>query len=119
MNNAMASAATAPHAAADPRWNAVLTRDRCADGSFFYSVKTTGVYCRPSCAARRANPKNVRFHDTAADAERAGFRACKRCRPTSLNLEQQHAATIARICREIDAAEVDRKSTRLNSSHRT
>jgi len=106
MNNAMASTATAPHAAADPRWNAVLTRDRSADGSFFYSVKTTGVYCRPSCAARRANPKNVQFHDTAADAERAGFRPCKRCRPASLNLEQQHAATIARICRDIDAAEV-------------
>ena len=62
------------------------------------------MYCRPSCAARRANPKNVQFHATAADAERAGFRPCKRCRPAQLTIEQQHASTIARICREIAAA---------------
>jgi AraC family transcriptional regulator of adaptative response/methylated-DNA-[protein]-cysteine methyltransferase len=65
----------------DPRWSAVVARDRTADGAFYYSVKTTGVYCRPSCAARLAHPKNVRFHLTRADAERAGFRACKRCKP--------------------------------------
>ncbi len=105
MNNAIASPSAAPDAAADPRWNAVLTRDRSADGTFFYSVKTTGVYCRPSCASRRANPKNVQFHDNAAQAERAGFRPCKRCRPGALTVEQQHAALIARICREIDAGE--------------
>ena len=91
-------------AASDPRWNAVATRDRSADGTFFYSVRTTGVYCRPSCAARRANPKNVQFHKTAGEAERAGFRPCKRCRPGLLTLEQQHASTVARICREIAAA---------------
>jgi AraC family transcriptional regulator of adaptative response/methylated-DNA-[protein]-cysteine methyltransferase len=92
-------------AASDPRWNAVITRDRAADGAFVYSVRTTGVYCRPSCAARRANPKNVQFHNTAAAAELAGFRPCKRCRPGQLTVEQQHAATIARICREINADE--------------
>ena len=54
-----------------------------ADGTFYYSVETTGVYCRPSCGSRRANPKNVRFHVTAADAARAGFRPCRRCRPIS------------------------------------
>ena len=64
----------------DPRWAAIVARDRSADGMFYYSVGTTGVYCRPSCAAR-PNPQNVRFHATLADAERAGFRACKRCRP--------------------------------------
>jgi len=63
----------------DPRWAAVIARDPAADGRFYYSVSTTGVYCRPSCAARLARPEHVRFHDTAADAERAGFRACKRC----------------------------------------
>ncbi len=105
MNNAIAPTPAARETVADPRWNAVLTRDRSADGTFFYSVKTTGVYCRPSCAARRANPKNVQFHDSAAQAELAGFRPCKRCRPESLTAVQQHAATIARICREIDAAE--------------
>jgi len=98
----MMNTATTP---TDPRWNAVVARDRAADGDFVYSVRTTGVYCRPSCAARRANPKNVQFHNTAAAAEQAGFRPCKRCRPGSPTIEQQHASLIARICREIDAAE--------------
>lgn len=65
----------------DPRWSAVVARDAAADGSFYYSVRTTGVYCRPSCAARLARPEHVRFHETREDAEAAGFRACKRCRP--------------------------------------
>lgn len=106
MNNAIASTPVALATLADPRWKAVVARDRSADGTFFYSVATTGVYCRPSCASRRANPKNVQFHRDAAAAERAGFRPCKRCRPGSLSIEQEHAATIARICREIDAEDV-------------
>ena len=65
----------------DPRWASVAARDGQQDGKFFYSVRTTGVYCRPSCAARRARPENVAFHLAAADAKRAGFRACKRCKP--------------------------------------
>jgi len=65
----------------DPRWTAIATRDTRSDGQFFYSVRTTGVYCRPSCAARPANRENVAFHNTAQEAERAGFRPCKRCRP--------------------------------------
>ncbi len=89
----------------DPRWAAVVVRDRQADGTFYYSVKTTGVYCRPSCAARRPNPKNVRFHLTAADAEQAGFRPCRRCRPDRSTLERAHAAVIAAICRSIEAAD--------------
>lgn len=89
----------------DPRWSSVVARDKGADGSFFYSVKTTGVYCRPSCAARLANPKNVRFHLTAADAAGAGFRACKRCKPDHPSLEQQHADMVAGICRTIEKAE--------------
>ena len=52
----------------DPRWAAVVARDRGADGAFYYSVATTGVYCRPSCGARLAHPRNVRFHATGADA---------------------------------------------------
>jgi AraC family transcriptional regulator of adaptative response/methylated-DNA-[protein]-cysteine methyltransferase len=63
------------------------------------------VFCKPSCASRLARPENVRFHATAADAERAGFRPCRRCRPTAPALEQQHAATVADICRVIDAAD--------------
>jgi AraC family transcriptional regulator of adaptative response/methylated-DNA-[protein]-cysteine methyltransferase len=89
----------------DPRWAAVVARDRRADGSFFYSVKTTGVYCRPSCAARRANPVNVRFHATAAEAERAGFRPCRRCRPNGPSADAAQAAKIAEVCRAIESAE--------------
>jgi AraC family transcriptional regulator, regulatory protein of adaptative response / methylated-DNA-[protein]-cysteine methyltransferase len=65
----------------DPRWSAVVGCDASADGTFYYSVATTGVYCYPSCRSRLANPKNVRFHATREDAERAGFRACRRCKP--------------------------------------
>ncbi|HET9372369.1 MAG TPA: bifunctional DNA-binding transcriptional regulator/O6-methylguanine-DNA methyltransferase Ada, partial [Vicinamibacterales bacterium] len=89
----------------DPRWAAVAARDRSADGSFVYSVATTGVYCRPSCPSRRANPKNIQFHRTAADAERAGFRPCKRCRPTERSRDQVQAAAIARICRAIESSD--------------
>src|SRR5262249_62413469 len=65
----------------DPRWAAVVARERSADGSFYYSVSTTGVYCRPSCPPRLAKPSNVRFHRTRADAERAGVRPCESCEP--------------------------------------
>src|SRR5262249_46350965 len=65
----------------DPRWASVIARDRSADGTFYYSVSTTGVYCRPSCPARHAKPGHVRFHRTRAEAERAGFRPCNRGKP--------------------------------------
>src|SRR5918992_5941970 len=86
----------------DPRWSAILARDARADGEFFYSVETTGVYCRPSCGARRARPEHVSFHVTAADAERAGFRPCKRCKPDQPPLAEQHAAKITELCRLIE-----------------
>lgn len=88
----------------DPRWSAVVARDIEADGKFFYSVATTGVYCRPSCASRRARPENVRFHASAQDAERAGFRPCKRCKPDRPPLAEQHAVRVAELCRLIDDA---------------
>lgn len=89
----------------DARWDAVVARDASADGQFFYSVRTTGVYCKPSCPSRRARPENVRFHGTAADAERAGFRACSRCEPQLPPLATRHAATIAEACRVIETAD--------------
>ncbi len=89
----------------DPKWRAVLERDASQDGRFFYSVRTTGVYCRPSCASRRANPANVRFHSSAAGAEAAGFRPCKRCRPNEATSERRQAALVAAACRSIDSAE--------------
>jgi AraC family transcriptional regulator, regulatory protein of adaptative response / methylated-DNA-[protein]-cysteine methyltransferase len=89
----------------DARWAAVAARDASFDGQFYYSVETTGVYCRPSCAARLAKRSNVRFHDTRADAERAGFRPCKRCKPDRPSLSELHAETIAQACRLIETAE--------------
>ena len=86
-------------------WRAVQRRDRRADGAFFYSVRTTGVYCRPSCAARRARRENVRFHATCDEAERAGFRPCRRCRPTSRRSPSARAAAVAQACRLIEAAD--------------
>jgi AraC family transcriptional regulator of adaptative response/methylated-DNA-[protein]-cysteine methyltransferase len=89
----------------DPRWPAVVARDPQADGSFFYSVRTTGVYCRPSCAAREARPENVDFHATAEAAVRAGFRPCKRCKPDETPRSEPHAEKVADLCRYIDNAE--------------
>jgi AraC family transcriptional regulator, regulatory protein of adaptative response / methylated-DNA-[protein]-cysteine methyltransferase len=89
----------------DPRWRAVVTRDSRADGAFVYSVRSTGVYCRPSCPARRAKPSNVRFHATVKEAERAGFRPCKRCKPDHTGLAAERAAKVAEICRYIEAAD--------------
>jgi len=89
----------------DPRWAAVVARDAAADGSFVYSVRTTGVYCRPSCASRRARPENVRFHATGAAAAAAGFRPCRRCRPDQPSLAEQNAALVTAACRTIEAAE--------------
>lgn len=89
----------------DHRWAAVVARDPQADGTFFYSVGTTGVYCRPSCAARTARPENVAFHPTAADAERAGFRPCKRCRPDQPPIAEKQAALTVELCRLIEESE--------------
>src|SRR5450631_1970586 len=87
------------------RWDAVVRRDGSADGAFYYSVRTTGVYCRPSCAARLARRENVAFHLTCADAERAGFRPCKRCRPNGPALAERQAAAVAKACRLIETAD--------------
>jgi len=89
----------------DERWAAVVQHDANADGVFYYSVATTGVYCRPSCAARLARRENVRFHSTREDAEIAGFRPCKRCRPECASLRERHAEAIANACRVIEQAD--------------
>jgi AraC family transcriptional regulator of adaptative response/methylated-DNA-[protein]-cysteine methyltransferase len=83
----------------------VVRRDRTADGTFYYAVRTTGVYCRPSCAARLPRREHVRFYATCEEAEQAGFRPCKRCRPNQPALAEQHAAAVAKACRLIEAAE--------------
>jgi AraC family transcriptional regulator of adaptative response/methylated-DNA-[protein]-cysteine methyltransferase len=98
-------AATTRNDGNDARWTALRSRDARADGTFVYSVKTTGVYCRPSCAARPARPENVAFHASPAAAERAGFRACKRCKPEQPPLAERQAAQIAQLCRLIESSE--------------
>jgi AraC family transcriptional regulator of adaptative response/methylated-DNA-[protein]-cysteine methyltransferase len=86
----------------EDRWAAVMARD---DADFYYSVRTTGVYCRPSCAARRPRRDNVAFHATTADAERAGFRPCRRCRPDEVPAAERRAAAISASCHAIEAAQ--------------
>ncbi len=89
----------------DARWLLVRARDPAADDRFFYAVRTTKVYCRPSCAARLPRPENISFHVTAAAAEKSGFRPCKRCKPNQPRLADRHTATVERLCRLIEASE--------------
>src|SRR5215813_5783668 len=91
--------------AEDPRWVSVLARDKAADGQFWYSVSTTGIYCRPSCPSRSANPKNVTLHDTLASAQATGFRPCKRCNPDGRSLDSENTELVAKACRIIEESE--------------
>ncbi len=85
----------------DPRWNAVMARDAARDGDFVFAVSSTGVYCRPSCAARRPRRENVKFYIGPEQAERAGYRACLRCRPKSISGNSQ-SDSVKAICRFIE-----------------
>ncbi len=89
----------------DPRWQSVLARDAAADGRFVYAVRTTGVYCRPSCPSRRARAENVRFYASGAEAEAAGFRPCRRCHPQGQSTAEANAALVAEACRLIEMSE--------------
>lgn len=100
----MNGAALQDYRSDEQRWDAVQRRDPAADGSFYYSVKSTGVFCVPSCPSRPAKRENIAFHASAAAARAAGFRACKRCSPGDPSLRQRHAASVANACRQIEAA---------------
>jgi AraC family transcriptional regulator of adaptative response/methylated-DNA-[protein]-cysteine methyltransferase len=89
----------------EERWEAIVRRDPRADGAFYYSVKTTGVYCRPSCAARTPLRKNVAFHTSCKDAELAGFRPCKRCKPNGPATDLSHSTAVAAACRALETTE--------------
>ena len=91
--------------APDAWWQAVSGRDVTADGEFFYAVRTTGVYCRPSCPSRRPRRENVAFFGTAQEAEREGYRPCRRCRPDESTLASRRAAIVAAACRLIERSE--------------
>jgi AraC family transcriptional regulator of adaptative response/methylated-DNA-[protein]-cysteine methyltransferase len=94
-----------PYSNEQARWEALVRRDRRADGAFVYGVVTTGVYCRPACSSRQPNRENVRFFDTAEEAEDAGFRPCKRCNPRSSVGQDTHAEAITRACELIDESD--------------
>ena len=93
------------HKTADARWAAVVARDKSADGAFVFCVRTTGIYCRPGCPARTPRRENVRFFSSCEEAERAGFRACRRCRPRSSGLDEQRAILVARACRSLETTD--------------
>ena len=86
----------------EQKWEAVCNRDRASDGRFYTAVRTTRVYCRPSCSSRRPLRKNVTFYDTPAAAEAAGYRACKRCRPLELVGDSRLVARMRELCRYIE-----------------
>ena len=94
-----------PPAANDPRWARIVARDKTADGHLWYSVSTTGVYCRPSCPSRIANPDNVQLHDSLESARATGFRPCRRCNPEGPSIDAENAALVAKACRIIEESE--------------
>ncbi len=95
----------APAGEPDPRWEAFARRDKAADGQFFAAVITTGVYCRPGCPARLPRRENVRFFASGAEAERAGFRPCKRCRPDAASIQERLTRAVRQACALIETAE--------------
>jgi AraC family transcriptional regulator of adaptative response/methylated-DNA-[protein]-cysteine methyltransferase len=100
-----AASRSSTHSLDGARWTAVVARDAAFDGQFVTAVETTGIYCRPSCPAKRPKRENVRFFATPAEAERAGFRPCKRCKPTEASLAEQQAEKVRAACRLIETAD--------------
>jgi AraC family transcriptional regulator of adaptative response/methylated-DNA-[protein]-cysteine methyltransferase len=88
----------------DPRWIILQSRDPAADGEFVYAVRSTGIYCRPTCPSRLAKPENIAFYANPASAEQAGFRPCLRCKPQQCSMAEEQAAMVTRLCRFIEAA---------------
>ena len=85
----------------DERWQALVKRDPQACGEFVYGVLTTGVYCRPACASRLPNRENVRFFGNREEAEQAGFRPCRRCRPDAPGRDEPHIRAVLKACKRM------------------
>ena len=98
------------------RWEALERRDARADGAFVYAVRTTGVYCRPTCRSRRPNRANVRFFDDIEAAERAGYRACRRCEPSKPAEDRRASRSIAAACSMIRESEIPPSLAELASA---
>ena len=101
----------------DSRWQAVLDRDASRDGRFVYAVHSTGIFCRPSCPSRRPRRERVAFYPTPAAAERAGFRACRRCDPAGVGPRAERTELIAAACRYLDAHVDERVTLAALSKH--
>jgi AraC family transcriptional regulator of adaptative response/methylated-DNA-[protein]-cysteine methyltransferase len=110
MKQNLLTIAGAASAHEDPRWTAVATRDAAADGNFVFAVKTTGVYCRPSCGSRQARRENVVFYRAPEGAEAAGYRACKRCRPKDTRESDPALQKVRRASALIDKALLEDES---------
>jgi AraC family transcriptional regulator, regulatory protein of adaptative response / methylated-DNA-[protein]-cysteine methyltransferase len=102
MNQIVTIDKTNPDSTESKRWDAIVQRLPSADGKFLYAVKTTKIYCRPTCASRQPKPDYVLFFNSCDEAEAAGFRPCKRCSPRSISPQQQQAEIIAEICKRIE-----------------
>lgn len=97
----------------EERWQAVIERDKRFDGEFVFAVRSTGIFCRPTCPARRPRRENVVFYTVPAEAEGAGFRPCLRCRPVGNVRNEQHEALAQQICRAIEAKLDEEETTTL------
>jgi AraC family transcriptional regulator, regulatory protein of adaptative response / methylated-DNA-[protein]-cysteine methyltransferase len=95
-------------------WRAVLSRDRSADDRFVFAVRSTGIYCRPSCPSRRPGRAQVVFYPAPRAAEHEGFRACRRCRPNMAKPSDPHANAVAKVCRQIEASLTERSGAADN-----
>jgi AraC family transcriptional regulator of adaptative response/methylated-DNA-[protein]-cysteine methyltransferase len=102
----------------EERWQAIKRRDAAFDGKFVFAVRTTGVFCRPSCTSRPAKRENVSFFPTVTEAEKAGYRACKRCRPERLGAPDPQVEAVKRACERIEQAEEEPKLAALAASAR-
>jgi AraC family transcriptional regulator of adaptative response/methylated-DNA-[protein]-cysteine methyltransferase len=107
MDTTVTKKAGVPAVNDDQRWDAVRRRDKAADGRFVLAVKTTRIYCRPSCPARTAKRENMLFYPDGATAAQAGFRPCKRCRPEAASLAERQSKVVAEACRAIERAVED------------
>src|ERR1700678_2697206 len=107
-----------PVKAEDARWQAVQPRDKRENGNFVYAVRSTGIYCKPSCPSRKPGREQVVFFLLPAVAEQKGFRACKRCKPQLARVQDRRTDAVAQVCREIDR-QVQNGDALANSGKRT
>src|SRR6266702_3099707 len=112
MLSRVSRAAVVTHLDAGRRWHIVLARDRRFDGAFVYAVRSTRVYCRPSCPSRKPRRERIAYFARPAEAERAGFRACRRCHPRDAKLTNPEVGVAVRVCRAIESTRNGRLTLR-------